>query len=89
LRDYENVPLKEDIREYMAREVVPHVLDAWVSQEPCDCDKKDRGVGHVGYEINFNRYFYEYVPPRELDQIDAEIQAMEREILTLLQEARL
>jgi type I restriction enzyme M protein len=84
LRDYENVPLKEDIREYLGREVLPHVPDAWVSEEPRDCDKKDHGVGKVGYEINLNRYFYEYVPPRELSEIDREIGMLEEEIAALL-----
>lgn len=88
LRDYENVPLKEDIRTYFEREVLPHVPDAWISEEWRDRDKKDRGVGKVGYEISFNRYFFEYVPPREVEEIDAEIQALESEILGLLRGMR-
>jgi type I restriction enzyme M protein len=84
LRDYENVPLKEDIRSYFGREVLPHLPGAWISEEPRDRDKKDRGVGKVGYEISFNRYFYEYVPPRELADINADIQGLEAEILDLL-----
>jgi type I restriction enzyme M protein len=86
LRDYENVPLKEDIRAYFEREVLPHLPDAWISEEPRDRDRKDRGIGKVGYEINFNRYFYEYVPPRELSEIDSDIQSLEREIIDLLRE---
>ena len=62
LRDTENVPLGEDVDEYMAREVLPHVPDAWVSEAVRD--PQDGGLGKVGYEINFNRYFYVYVPPR-------------------------
>ena len=58
--------------------------DAWVSKEPHDRDKKDGGTGRVGHEINFNRYFYEYVPPRELAEIGAEIDGLEAEILTIL-----
>ncbi|MCG7850400.1 MAG: SAM-dependent methyltransferase, partial [ANME-2 cluster archaeon] len=54
LRDYENVPLKEDIADYMAREVLPHVPDARV----------DESKTKIGHEINFNRYFYKYTPPR-------------------------
>lgn len=76
LRDYENVPLKEDIDTYFQREVIPHVPDAWV-----DYDKTK-----VGYEIPFNRHFYKYVPPRPLEDIDAELDQVTAEILELLQE---
>ena len=62
LRDTENVPLGEDVDEYVAREVLPYVPDAWVSQAVRD--PQDGGLGKVGYEINFNRYFYVYSPPR-------------------------
>jgi type I restriction enzyme M protein len=86
LRDYENVPLKEEIQGYFEREVLPHVPDAWISEEARDRDKRDGGVGKVGYEINFNRYFYEYLPPRELADIDMEIRAIEEEILVMLRE---
>lgn len=86
LRDYENVPLKEDVQTYFEREVLPHVPDAWVSEAARDRDKKDGGVGKIGYEINFNRYFYEYVPPRDLTEIDGDIQAVEKEILILLRQ---
>lgn len=74
LRDYENVPLKEEVAEYMAREVLPHVPDAFV----------DESKTKVGYEINFNRYFYEYTPPRPLEEIDAELAAIEQEIAAML-----
>jgi type I restriction enzyme M protein len=76
LRDYENVPLEEEIEEYMAREVLPHVPDAWV----------DGGKTKTGYEINFNRYFYQYSPPRPLDEIEADLRAIEAEIAELLAE---
>lgn len=76
LRDYENVPLKEDIESYFQREVIPHVPDAWI-----DYDKTK-----VGYEIPFNRHFYTYVPPRSLEEIDAELDKVTAEILELLQE---
>ncbi len=76
LRDYENVPLKEDIDAYMQREVLPHVPDAWV-----DHDKTK-----VGYEIPFTRHFYEYTPPRPLEEIEAEIRALEGEIQGMLGE---
>ncbi len=76
LRDFENVPLKDDIDEYFRREVLPHVPDAWL----------DRGKDKVGYEINFNRYFYRYEPPRPLEAIDDELKKAEAEILRLLKE---
>ena len=74
LRDYENVPLTEDIDAYMAREVLPHVPDAWV----------DESKTKVGYEIPFTRHFYEYEPPRELEVIEGEIRALEAEIQGML-----
>jgi type I restriction enzyme M protein len=74
LRDTENVPLGEDVGEYVAREVLPHAPDAWV----------DETKTKVGYEINFNRYFYTYVPPRPLEEIEADIRALETEIVEML-----
>jgi type I restriction enzyme M protein len=82
LRDTENVPLKEDINEYFAREVKPHVPDAWINEEIRD--EKDGKIGKVGYEINLNRYFYVYKPPRPLEEIRAEILEMEKRFLELL-----
>jgi len=84
LREYENVPLAQDIQEYFAREVLPHVPDAWIDTSKKDA--KDGQVGIVGYEINFNRYFYQYQPPRKLEVIDAELKAVEAEIAALLGE---
>jgi len=84
LRDHELVPLREDWRDYVAREVTPFVPDAWVDESYRDAS--DREVGRVGYEINFNRYFYEYVPPRPLEVIDAELKTLEAEIAGLLKE---
>jgi type I restriction enzyme M protein len=84
LREYENVPLKQDIRDYFQREVLPHVPDAWIDEGKRD--EKDGRVGIVGYEINFNRYFYKYVPPRALEEIDADLKAVEAEISALLAE---
>ena len=86
LRDNENVPLKEDIQAYFEREVLPHVPDAWISSDKRCCDKKDKRLGIVGYEINFNRYFYHYEPPRPLEEIDADIKTLEGEILDMLRE---
>jgi len=76
LRDFENVPLKQDIDDYFRREVLPHVPDAWM----------DRTKDKVGYEINFNRHFYRYTPPRPLELIDADLKTAEHEILRLLHE---
>jgi type I restriction enzyme M protein len=69
LRDTENIPLKEDISNYMQREVLPHVPDAWV----------DGSKTKIGYEINFTKYFYEYKPLRSLEAIRADILALEEE----------
>jgi len=74
LRDYENVPLKEDVDEYMKREVLPHVPDAWI----------DYTKTKIGYEINFNRYFYKYTPPRPLEEIETDLKQIEKEIADML-----
>ena len=84
LRDHELVPLNEDWRDYVAREVTPFVPDAWVDQTYRD--DRDGEIGRVGYEINFNRYFYKYIPPRPLAEIDAELKQLEAEIAGLLKE---
>ena len=69
LRDFENVPLKEEVEEYFKREVLPHVPDAWI----------DHGKTKVGYEINFTKYFYQYKPLRSLEEIRKDILALEAE----------
>ena len=74
LRDTENVPLGENIDSYFDREVKPHTPDAWI----------DHSKTKVGYEIPFTRHFYKYVPPRSLDIIDAELDAVTKDILALL-----
>ena len=84
LRDTENVPLREDVGSFFEREVKPHVPDAWI--DTTRRDPQDGEVGLVGYEINFNRYFYEYRPPRPLEEIEADIQQVEKEIVAMLQE---
>jgi type I restriction enzyme M protein len=84
LRDSENVPLKEDVQTFFAREVTPYVPDAWINM--AIRDDKDKQAGKVGYEINFNRYFYTYHPPRPLEAIEADIKVLEAEILNLLRE---
>ena len=84
LRDTENVPLSESVESFFEREVTPHVPDAWIDTNRRD--PQDGEVGLVGYEINFNRYFYEYRPPRPLEEIEADIQRVESEIAEMLRE---
>jgi type I restriction enzyme M protein len=84
LRDHESVPLAESVESFFAREVKPHVPDAWI--DTGKRDEKDKQVGLVGYEINFNRYFYRYKPPRPLEEIETEIRDTERDIVRMLAE---
>ena len=94
LRDTESVPLTylddegvaddRKVDEYFEREVKPHVDDAWINREVTD--ERDGHVGAVGYEINFNRHFYVYRPPRPLQEIEADIKAVEQDVLKLLAE---
>ena len=84
LRDTENVALLEDVESFFEREVKPHVPDAWIDTNRRD--PQDGEVGLVGYEINFNRYFYEYRPPRPLEEIEADIQQVAEEIVAMLRE---
>jgi type I restriction enzyme M protein len=74
LRDTENVPLVEDIEDYFALEVSPHVPDAWI----------DHAKTRIGYEIPFTRHFYEYAPPRALAEIDSDLNKLISEISVLL-----
>lgn len=75
-RDFENIPLKENIDAYFKREVLPHVPDSWM----------DRSKDKEGYEINFNRHFYSYTPLRPLEEIDADLKQAEEKIVRLLGE---
>jgi type I restriction enzyme M protein len=84
LRDTESVPLSESVETFFDREVRPHVPDAWIDTSKRDL--KDGEVGLVGYEINFNRYFYRYTPPRPLEEIEADIRGIESDILKMLAE---
>ncbi|MCG8004237.1 MAG: type I restriction-modification system subunit M [Candidatus Thiodiazotropha lotti] len=84
LKDFENIPLKEDIISYFLREVQPYVADAWIDRKARD--EQDGGIGKVGYEINFNREFFKYQPPRLLADIDAELEAVESRIMGMLRE---
>ena len=84
LRDTERVPLDVDIDDYMDIEVLPHVPDAWVNRSKSGLDNVTGEVGKVGYEINFNRYFYVYTPPRPLEEIEGEILQLQKEINDLM-----
>lgn len=90
LRDFENVALDpgrsvNEVNEaYFKKEVQPHVPDAWI--DASKKDDKDQQIGIVGYEIPFNRHFYQYQPPRDLAEIDADLDAVSAEIMKLLQE---
>lgn len=86
LRDTENVPLGESIQEYFGREVSPYMPGAWINTKVTD--HKDGGLGKVGYEIPFTRYFYEYKSPRDIDEIRADIEATEKELVRLFKELR-
>ena len=74
LRDFENVPLTDNVADYFKREVLPHVADAWM----------DRSKDKTGYEINFNKEFYKYKPLRSLEDIKKDILALENETKGLL-----
>ncbi len=96
LRDTERVPLPdgddpvdddgvpESVREFFEREVRPHADDAWI--DTTKRDQRDGNVGMVGYEINFNRYFYRFKPPRPLEEIEADIGTIGAEIVEMLRE---
>jgi type I restriction enzyme M protein len=96
LRDTESVPLPAghdpadaegvpaSARAFFDREVKPHVGDAWI--DTAKRDSKDGRVGLIGYEINFNRYFYRSIPPRPLEEIEADIRAIEGDIVRMLAE---
>ena len=84
LRDTERIPLDVDIQDYMQLEVLPHVPDAWVNKSKNGQDAKTSTVGKIGYEINFNRYFYVYTPPRPLEEIEGEILQLQEEINDLM-----
>jgi len=84
LKDYERVPWGMDINEYFKKEVLPYASDAWIDEGVCD--EKDSGVGIVGYEIPFTRFFYKYEEPRKVEEIEKDIKATESEVQKLLKE---
>ena len=99
LRDPERVPLAHSqdaadgqgllasVRKYFDSEVKAHVPDAWI--DIVKRDQKDGLVGHIGYEINFNRYFYRYAAPRPIPEIEADIQSVEKDIREMLEDMAL
>jgi len=84
LNDNESIPFDKNVEDYFNEEVLPHVPDAFIDYSVRD--SKDGEVGIVGYEINFNRYFYTYTPPRSLHDIDTDLKASEARIQKLLNE---
>jgi type I restriction enzyme M protein len=76
LKDYENIPLKDDIQQFFEREVLPFAYDAWWNTDET----------RIGYEINFNKYFYQYTAPRSKADITADLFAIEHETENLLKE---
>jgi type I restriction enzyme M protein len=84
LRDFENVPYDMEVNEYFKKEVLPYVPDAWINESVKD--HKDGKIGKVGYEIPFTRHFYKYEAPRDLEVIEADIEEVENELLTLLKQ---
>ncbi|MGM9319401.1 type I restriction-modification system subunit M [Deinococcus aquaticus] len=82
LRDTEDVPLTEAVQAYFEREVLTQTPDAWINDEVWD--DQDRGLGRVGYEIPFNRYFYTYEAPPSLKEVDDRIRARSGHIMDLL-----
>ena len=99
LRDTERVPLAREqdaadsqgllasVRTYFESEVKAHVPDAWI--DTAKRDQKDGLVGQIGYEVNFNRYFYRYTAPRPIPEIEAEIQSVEKDIREMLEDLAL
>jgi type I restriction enzyme M protein len=84
LRDRERVPLDDDPREYFERHVKPYIENAWVNESSKYHDDKDGELGVVGYEINFDKYFYEYESARPLAEVDEDIREVKEEIVELL-----
>ena len=76
LRDYETIPLNEDVQSYFEREVLPFAPDAWI----------DESKTKIGYEIPFTRYFYKYTPPRPAAEVLSEIRTIENELKDALSE---
>lgn len=76
LRDTENIPLKEDVYAYFLQEIKPHVPEAWIELEKTK----------IGYEMSFNKYFYQHTSRRSLKEVAEEIMALEKESDGLIME---
>lgn len=76
LRDYEEVPLKDDIYDYFQREVKPHVQEAWINLD----------ATRIGYSISFNKYFYQHKPLRSLEEVTNEIVELEEQSKGLIED---
>ncbi len=86
LRDRERIPLNENPDEYFEREVQPYVDNAWINDDSRYYDDKDGKLGTVGYEINFNRYFIDYEPPRSMEEINSNLREVHDQISELMNE---
>ncbi len=84
LRDYEIVPFRRDLNEFLETEIRPHIPDAWIDKNYVDHSEK--GIGRIGYEFNFSKYFHIYQEPRDLDLIDIDLRNSERDISILVEE---
>jgi type I restriction enzyme M protein len=80
-RERERIPLNVDPIEYFTEEVDPYLENAWINKSKKYHDDQDGELGVVGYEINFDKYFYEYEEPRPISTIDSEIKSVARELL--------
>ncbi|MCH7334666.1 type I restriction-modification system subunit M [Acinetobacter modestus] len=69
IRDSESIPLKQHIHTYFINEVKPHVDEAWINLDSVK----------IGYEISFNKYFYQHKPLRSLDEVAKDILALEQQ----------
>lgn len=86
LRERERVPLGTDPREYFEEEVAPYLENAWINESKKYHDDEDGELGVVGYEINFDRYFYEPETRRTQAEIESEILEVSQQIESLLEE---
>ena len=75
-RDYERIPLSDNIDEYYEREVKPHLPDSWI----------DLSKNNIGYEINFTKYFYKHKPLRSLSDISQDLLKLDKETEGLMKE---
>ncbi len=86
LRERERVPLGTDPNDYFEEEVAPYLENSWINESSKYHDDQDGEIGVVGYEINFDRYFYEYEEPRNLDEVNSDIRNLQGEISEIMGE---